>query len=88
MTIKKSATSPLALFSLYSPNGTYDEVFLANYAYVNINDPMTRVPGIGQVTDLRRRPICDALLGAAGSAGQARHHGARRLLAPLRRRTP
>ncbi|MGA6826403.1 efflux RND transporter permease subunit [Nitrospira sp. NS4] len=50
VTIKKSATSPLALFSLYSPNGTYDEIFLANYAYVNINDPMTRVPGIGQVT--------------------------------------
>ncbi len=50
VTIKKSTTSPLALFSLYSPNGTYDEVFLANYAYVNINDPMTRVPGLGQVT--------------------------------------
>src|SRR5262249_22769807 len=50
VTIKKSTTSPLALFSLYSPNGTYDAVFLANYAYVNINDPMTRVPGIGQVT--------------------------------------
>ena len=50
VTIKKSATSPLAIFSLYSPNGTYDEVFLANYGYVNINDPMTRVPGIGQVS--------------------------------------
>ena len=50
VTIKKSTTSPLALFSLYSPNGTYDEIFLANYAYVNINDPMSRVPGIGQVT--------------------------------------
>ncbi|MGH7219874.1 MAG: efflux RND transporter permease subunit, partial [Nitrospiraceae bacterium] len=49
VTIKKSTTSPLALFSLYSPNGTYDATFLANYAYVNINDPMTRVPGIGQV---------------------------------------
>ncbi|MGH7164645.1 MAG: multidrug efflux RND transporter permease subunit [Nitrospiraceae bacterium] len=49
VTIKKSTTSPLALFSLYSPKGTYDEIFLANYAYVNINDPMTRVPGIGQV---------------------------------------
>ena len=49
VTIKKSTTSPLALFSLYSPNGTYDATFLANYAYININDPMTRVPGIGQV---------------------------------------
>jgi HAE1 family hydrophobic/amphiphilic exporter-1 len=50
VTVKKSTTSPLALFSLYSPNGTYDAKFLANYAYVNVNDPMTRVPGIGQVT--------------------------------------
>jgi len=50
VTIKKSTTSPLAMFSLYSPNGTYDDIFLANYAYVNINDPMSRVSGIGQVT--------------------------------------
>jgi len=45
--IIKSVTSPLGLFVLYSPKGTYDALFLANYAYVNINDPMTRVPGIG-----------------------------------------
>lgn len=50
VTIKKSTTSPLMLFSLYSPNGTYDEIFLANYAYVNINDPLSRSSGVGQVT--------------------------------------
>ena len=50
VTIRKSPTSPLALFSLYSPKGTYDATFLSNYAYININDPMSRVPGIGQVT--------------------------------------
>jgi multidrug efflux pump len=50
VTIKKSTTSPLMLFSLYSPNGTYDAQFLANYAYINVNDPMTRVPGVGQVS--------------------------------------
>src|SRR5882724_8178569 len=49
VTILKSPTSPLALFSLYSPKGTYDGTFLANYAYININDPMSRVPGVGQV---------------------------------------
>jgi HAE1 family hydrophobic/amphiphilic exporter-1 len=49
VTILKSTTSPLALFSVYSPNGTYDAKFLSNYAYINLNDPMTRVPGIGQV---------------------------------------
>jgi len=50
VTIKKSTTSPLALFSLYSPNGTYDNIWLTNYANININDPMARVPGIGQVS--------------------------------------
>ena len=38
------------MFALFSPNGTYDNVFLANYCYININDQMTRVPGIASVT--------------------------------------
>ena len=50
VTVKKATTSPLALFSLYSPNESYDNIWLANYAFININDPMSRVPGIGQVT--------------------------------------
>ena len=49
VSVIKSVTSPLALFALYSPRGSYDSLFLANYAYVNITDPMTRVSGIGQV---------------------------------------
>jgi HAE1 family hydrophobic/amphiphilic exporter-1 len=49
VTILKATTSPLALFSLYSPKGTYDATFLANYANININDPMSRIPGVGQV---------------------------------------
>jgi len=50
VTIKKATTSPLALFSLSSPNGSYDALYLANYGYININDPMSRISGIGQVT--------------------------------------
>jgi HAE1 family hydrophobic/amphiphilic exporter-1 len=49
ITLRKAVAAPLALFSLYSPNGTHDALFLTNYAYININDPMTRVPGVGQV---------------------------------------
>src|SRR5215471_21674488 len=49
VTVTKSVTSPLGLFVLYSPKGTYDALFLANYAYINLNDPLLRVPGIGQV---------------------------------------
>ncbi len=49
VTVQKSYTSPLFLISLYSPNGTYDAVFLTNYAFINLRDPLTRVPGIGRV---------------------------------------
>ena len=50
VTVQKSTSSPLVMFALFSPNGTYDNVFLANYCYININDQMTRVPGIASVT--------------------------------------
>jgi len=38
------------LVALYSPKGTYDATFLANYAYINLNDQITRVQGIASVT--------------------------------------
>src|SRR5512139_3103374 len=50
VTVQKSTSSPLLMFALYSPNGTYDNIFLANYSYININDQMTRVKGIASVT--------------------------------------
>ncbi|MGV0975226.1 MAG: efflux RND transporter permease subunit [Azonexus sp.] len=50
ITTAKATSSPLLMFGLYSPNGTYDNVFLANYSYININDQMTRVKGIASVT--------------------------------------
>ena len=50
MTVQKSTSSPLIMFSLYSPKGTYDSIFLANYANINLNDEFTRVPGIASVT--------------------------------------
>src|SRR6202043_2716085 len=49
VTVQKSVTSPLMLVSLYSPHGTYDAKFLANYAYINLRDPITRSAGIGNV---------------------------------------
>ncbi len=50
VTVQKSTSSPLIMFALYSPKGTYDNVFLANYSYININDQMTRIKGIASVT--------------------------------------
>src|SRR6516162_7569720 len=50
VTVQKSTVAPLMLVDLYSPKGTYDNIFLANYAYINLNDQLTRVPGIASVT--------------------------------------
>jgi len=49
VTVQKTTTAPLMLISLYSPSGVYDSKFLANYAYINLNDQLTRVPGVGSV---------------------------------------
>src|SRR6204780_2202804 len=49
VTVQKSVLAPLMLVALYSPKGTHDARFLANYAYINLNDPLTRVKGIGTV---------------------------------------
>jgi HAE1 family hydrophobic/amphiphilic exporter-1 len=50
VTVQKSTTAPLMLVNLYSPKGTYDNIFLANYSFINLNDQLTRVPGIASVT--------------------------------------
>src|SRR5262245_14992642 len=50
VTVQKSTSSPLIMFALFSPNKTYDSIFLANYSYININDQMTRVRGIASVS--------------------------------------
>src|SRR5262249_53518887 len=50
VTVQKSTAAPLMLVNLYSPRGTYDNIFLANYSYINLNDQLTRVPGIASVT--------------------------------------
>jgi hydrophobe/amphiphile efflux-1 (HAE1) family protein len=49
VTVRKAVTAPLMLVDVFSPNGTYDSTFLANYAYINLVDPMLRSPGIGNV---------------------------------------
>jgi HAE1 family hydrophobic/amphiphilic exporter-1 len=51
VTVKKLMGLPLLVLSVYSPNGSYNGQFLGNYATININDALLRVPGVGQVTN-------------------------------------
>ena len=48
VTIKKATTAPLMLIAIYSPHGSHDAMFVANYAYINLNDPVARSYGVGQ----------------------------------------
>jgi HAE1 family hydrophobic/amphiphilic exporter-1 len=50
VTVQKSTAAPLMLFDLYSPDGRYPAEFLANYSYINLNDQLTRVPGVASVS--------------------------------------
>jgi len=50
VTVQQALSSPLGVFILSSPSGEFDPTFLANYAYININDPLTRIPGVGSVS--------------------------------------
>jgi hydrophobic/amphiphilic exporter-1 (mainly G- bacteria), HAE1 family len=50
ITVQKSTAAPLMLIDLSSPNNSYDNIFLANYATINLNDALTRVPGVASVS--------------------------------------
>ncbi|SFL10406.1 efflux RND transporter permease subunit [Shimia haliotis] len=45
---QKSASNMLLIVTLVSPKGTYDEVFLSNYASINLADALARVGGVGK----------------------------------------
>jgi hydrophobic/amphiphilic exporter-1 (mainly G- bacteria), HAE1 family len=54
VTVAKSTAAPLMVISLSSPTDQFDSKFLANYAFINLNDPLLRVPGIASVSCLAR----------------------------------
>lgn len=49
ITTKKSSSDMALMVSLYSPDGTYDNVFLKNYADIYIMDAVKRVKGVGDI---------------------------------------
>ncbi len=49
--VKKSLTSPMMIICVTSPKGTHDFQWLANYAYINLKDPLQRAYGVG-LTDI------------------------------------
>ncbi|HTO31945.1 MAG TPA: multidrug efflux RND transporter permease subunit [Pararhizobium sp.] len=50
VTVRSRSSSMLLGLSIYSPKGTRDEVFISNYATINIRDAIARLPGIGEAS--------------------------------------
>ena len=65
VTIKKSTTAPLMLIAIFSPHGTYDATFLADYAYINLNDPVARSVRCRADADFWRGAVRHAAMGEA-----------------------
>ena len=56
--VQKSLTSPLMLIGLSSPDGKYDVNFLTNYAIINLQDELTRIPGVAASRYLAASMLC------------------------------
>jgi HAE1 family hydrophobic/amphiphilic exporter-1 len=54
--VRKVSTNILLIESLYSEDNRYDSTFLSNYALINLQAPLARLPGVGQVSILGGAP--------------------------------
>ena len=68
VTVQKQSTSILEFLNVSSPDRRYDSLFLANYGVINLQNELARLPGVGNVTIYRHRPICDPGLDEPGPA--------------------
>ena len=50
--VEKKSTAILQFVNLYASDGRYDNLFLANYANINLKNELARLPGVGDVSVL------------------------------------
>jgi len=52
VTVSTQQPSFLLIVNIFSPNGTYDGLFLSNFTSINVKDPIARVQGVGSASIL------------------------------------
>ena len=55
ITIEKQAPSQLMTLSLMSDDPKFDEIYLSNFATINVLDVLRRIPGVGRVSNIGSR---------------------------------
>ena len=66
VSVQKVSTNILMIASLYSDDNRFDETFLSNYAIINLQNPLARLPGVGTGAGAGRRPLQHADLARSG----------------------
>ena len=68
LTTKKKSSALLQVIQLYSPKGTYDALFLNNYATINLLDAIKRIRGVGDASLFDLAQLQHADLARSGQA--------------------
>src|ERR1700720_3312242 len=55
ITIRKRTPDILSIVSFYSPDGRYDDLYMSNYATINVRDELFRVDGVSDINYLGER---------------------------------
>ena len=73
VTTMKRQTSMVKIFSLYSPDDSYDETFLSNYLKINVEPRIQRIRGVGEAETRRDGAVQAHPVGRDGGAGRTEH---------------
>src|SRR3954465_11301054 len=55
ITIRKKTPDILMIVNFFSPDGRYNDIYLSNYATINVKDQLLRVPGVSDINYLGQR---------------------------------
>ena len=70
VTTRKRNPDILLVVGIYSPNGRYDQLYLSNYATIQVKDEIARVDGVGDVPAVRPAGLQHARLARPRPAGR------------------
>ena len=75
---KKQSPSILLAVNLISPDNRYDNLYLSNYATIQIKDELLRIDGVGNINYLGERDYSMRIWLEPQQDGRSQHHDRRR----------
>ncbi len=73
VTVKKKAPGVLMIINLFSPDESRDNLYLSNYATIQMRDELSRVAGVGDISFLGSTRLQHANLARSAANGHSQH---------------